>query len=126
MCMSFCTLPTAVIALPSAPFGARLKDTVTAGNCPWWLMESGSAVCSKCEKALSGTALLVTELVAPAEFAPVPNVEKAFDEGARVCAGGVYCADLVSAFEPAEDDPEDAKDVDAPAPLAPADALDWM
>ena len=129
--MSFCTLSTAVIALPSAPFGARLKDTVTAGNCPWWLMESGSVVCSKCEKALSGTALLVTELVAPAEFAPVPSVEKAFDEsafegGARVFADGVYCAELVSAFDPAEDDPEDAKDVDAPAPLAPADALDWM
>ena len=86
-------------------------------------------VCSKCEKALSGTALLVTELVAPAEFAPVLCVEEAPDEsafrgGARVFAAGVYCAELVNAFDPAEDDPEDAKDEDAPAPVAPADALD--
>ena len=27
---------------------------------------------------------------------------------------------------PAEDDPEDANEVDAPAPLAPVDAFDWM
>ena len=129
--MSCCTLSTAVMALPRAPFAARLNDTVIAGNCPWWLIESGSVVCSKCEKALSGTALLVTELVAPAEFAKVPDVEVGLDEsafrgGARVFAAGVYCVELVSAFDPAEDDPEDAKDVDAPAPVAPADALDWM
>jgi hypothetical protein len=36
----------------------------------------------------------------------------------------VYCAELVSAFEPADDAPEDAKEVEAPAPVAPDDALD--
>ena len=34
MCMSFCTLVMAEIAPPSAALGARLKETVMAGNCP--------------------------------------------------------------------------------------------
>ena len=34
MCISFCTLVIAEIAPPSAAFGARLKETVIAGNCP--------------------------------------------------------------------------------------------
>src|SRR5580700_2116135 len=94
MCMSFCTLSTAVMASPSAAFGPRLKDTVMAGNCPWWLMESASVVFSKCEKALSGTATLNTELVAPDELAPLLVVEdklcdSAFGGGARVFAEGV-------------------------------------
>ena len=55
---SFCTFSTAVMALPSAPFSARLKETVTDGNWPWWVIESGSVVFSKWVKALSGTALL--------------------------------------------------------------------
>ena len=80
---------------------------------------------------LSGTALLVAELVAPAEAAPlldeaVELVESAFAGGARVLAAGVYCAEAVSALEPAEDDPEDAKEEEAPVPVAPDDALDWM
>ena len=92
--MSFCTLSTAVMALPSAAFSARLNDTVMAGNCPWWLIESDSVVVSKCEKALSGTALLVAELVMPAEFAPRLDVEEAlavsaFPGGAIVFADGV-------------------------------------
>ena len=62
MCMSFCTLVMAVIALPSAAFGARLKETVIAGNCPWWLMESGSEARSKWVNVLSGTELLIAEL----------------------------------------------------------------
>ena len=32
----------------------------------------------------------------------------------------------MSAFDPAEDDPEDANEEEAPAPVAPEDALDWM
>jgi hypothetical protein len=73
----------------------------------------------------------MAELVMPAEFAPVPGVEdaaaeSAFNGGVRVFADGVYRAEVVSAFEPAEDDPEDAKEEDAPVPVAVADALDWM
>ena len=94
-------------------------------------MESASVVFSKCEKALKGTALLMLELVLPAEFAPVLDAvevlgESAFAGGASVLADGVYCAELVSAFDPAADAPEDANEEDAPAPVAPEDALDWM
>ena len=92
-------------------------------------MESASVVFSKCEKALSGTALLVAELVPPAEFAPRLDVgealaESAFPGDAMVFAAGVYRAEVVSAFDPAADAPEDANEVEAPAPVAPADALD--
>ena len=94
-------------------------------------MESGSVVFSKCEKALSGTALLMAEVVAPAEPAPLGAVEEllaesAFWGGTSVFADGVYFAEVVTALDPAEDDPEDAKDEDAPAPVAPEDALDWI
>src|ERR1700677_3367087 len=108
MCMSFCALSTAVIALPSAAFRARLNDTVIAGNWPWCVTASGSVVFSKCAKALSGTALLVVELVAPAELAPTLDVlaVSAFPGGVRVFADGVYRAELVSALDPAEGDAE--------------------
>jgi len=73
--------------------------------------------------------LLVVELVAPAEFAPVLEVEgavveSAFAGGASVLAAGVYRAEAVCALDPAEDDPEDAKEEEAPVPVAPEDALD--
>ena len=73
----------------------------------------------------------MVELVVPAEFAPLLDVDVALGEsalagGASVFADGVYCAEAVSALDPAEDDPEDANEVDAPVPDAPADALDWM
>jgi hypothetical protein len=90
-------------------------------------MESDSVVFSKCAKELNGTALLVAELVAPAEPAPLlgePLAESAFEGGARVFAPGVYRAELVNEFDPAEDDPEEAKEEEAPAPLAPDEALD--
>src|SRR3984957_12540141 len=129
MCKSFSTLSTAVIASPSEAFGASLNDTVMAGNWPWGLMESASVVFSKCEKALNGTALLMVELVPPVEFAPVLDVEDAFGEsafagGARLFADGVYFAEVVSALDPAAEAPEDANKVEAPLPVAPADALD--
>ena len=94
-------------------------------------MESASVVFSKCEKALSGTALLVAELVMPAEFAPLLDVEEALAEsafpgGAMEFADGVYSDEVVSAFDPAADAPEDANEEEAPAPVAPEDALDWM
>src|ERR1700735_3455132 len=117
MCMSFCTLSTAVMAAPSEELSARLNDTVMAGNCPWWVMASGSVVFSKCAKALSGTALLVAELVAPAVLDVAVDVlgDSAFAGAARVFADGVYSAEVVSAFEPADGDPEDEKDEEAPA-----------
>jgi len=73
----------------------------------------------------------VAELVAPAEFAPVLEVEEALGEsafrgGARVFAPGVYWAEAVSALDPAEDDPDEANEEEAPVPVAPEDALDWM
>ena len=57
-------------------------------------MASASVVFSKWEKALSGTALLKVELVVPAEFAPLFDVEgvvgvSAVAGGARVFADGV-------------------------------------
>jgi hypothetical protein len=52
--------------------------------------------------------------------------ESAFAGGVSVFADGVYSAEVVSAFDPAEDDPEDAKEEEAPGPLVPEDALDWM
>ena len=106
-----------------------MNDTVIDGNWPWWLMERASVVFSKCEKALSGTALLIAELVVPAEFAPLFDVddvlrESAFVGGARVFAEGVYWAALVRAFDPADDDPEAANEVEAPVPVAPEEAFD--
>jgi hypothetical protein len=83
-------------------------------------------------KALNGTALLTAELVVPAEPAPLLDVaaelldERAFAGGVSVAADGVYSAEAVNAFDPAEDDPEDAKEEEAPAPIAPEEALDWM
>src|ERR1700712_985633 len=59
---SFWICVTLSIALLNEAPGARLKDTVIAGNCPWCVIDSGAVVVSKCEKALSGTALLMVEL----------------------------------------------------------------
>ena len=69
----------AVIAPPSAALGARLNDTVTAGNCPWWLIESGSSVLSICVNALRGTALdgvepVVVFVLEAAPFEPTPDL----------------------------------------------------
>src|ERR1700733_5059014 len=117
------------MALPRAAFEARLNETVIAGNWPWCVMASGSVVFSKCAKALRGAALLMAELVAPAEVAPELDVavevlaESALVGGVSVCADGVYSAEPVAAFDPAEEEPEDANDEAAPAPDAPEDAL---
>src|SRR6185437_2409428 len=127
MCMSFCTLVMESMAPPREPFGARLNETVIAGNCPWWVIESGSVVRSKCENALNGTALLVAELVAPADPPPrliVAALEvSGLDGAANVFAEGVYRAEVVSELEPAEVDPRPDAD-EPPAPLVPAAALD--
>src|SRR6202035_4321137 len=108
MCKSFSTVSTAVMASPSAPFGARLNDTVIAGNCPWWFMESGSVVFTKYENALKGTALLAFELVVVAAvtdlFALAAELfgDSAFVGGVREFDDGVYFAVVVRAFDPAD------------------------
>jgi hypothetical protein len=89
-------------------------------------MESGSVVVWKCENALKGTALLVVELVAPAEVAPPLVVVEldfnAFAGAVSVFAEGVYNAEEVSAFEPADVEPTEDEE-DAAAPVVPADEL---
>jgi len=44
----------ALTASPRAVPGSEVEEMVAAGNCPWWLMESGEVPGSKCAKALSG------------------------------------------------------------------------
>jgi hypothetical protein len=95
------------------------------------VIDSGLVVVSKCEKAPSGTALLVVELVAPADVAPRLDVEvvvldvSAFAGGVSVFADGVNNADPVNAFEPADVEPLPEED-DAGAPLNPAEEFDSM
>jgi len=66
----------------------------------------------------------------PAEFAPLLEfelgtlAESAFWGGVSVLADGVYSAVPVTAFEPAEEDPDAANEVAAPEPVAAADAFD--
>ena len=52
---SFLRVLMAFTASPSEAPGARLKDMVTTGNWPWWLIAMGPVVVSQCVKALSGT-----------------------------------------------------------------------
>ena len=46
---------TARTASPSDVPGDRLNDSVTAGNCAWWLMVSGALVVVTFVSACSGT-----------------------------------------------------------------------
>ncbi len=50
--------------------------------------------------------------------------ESAFASGTSSAEVGVYNTDWVVAFEPAEEELEEAKDEVAPAPAAPEEALD--
>src|ERR1035437_7929698 len=116
MFMLFCSLSMVEMALPSDACGARLNDTVMAGNCPWRVIESGSVMVSKCENALKGMARLAIALVAPEEFTPVVPAVRMRVAGVSVFAVGVYSTPAVSAFEPAEVEtlPDE---LEAPAPL---------
>src|SRR5215831_8922763 len=106
---------------------------VTAGNCPWRLMESGDTVVSAIEKPFSGTALAGAALEAVLELAggmvanvavvePTPLLS-ALSGGVRIPEEGVYLTDDVRAFDPAEADPEDENVFAAPGPLLPAELL---
>ena len=89
-----------------------------------------------CVNALSGIAFAPTDDVAvlgvvPAVSPPLgddPEVDVAPDSTVAdllsTLAEGVYLTDVVSAFDPAAADADEENDVAAPAPLAPADALD--
>src|SRR5271157_5476653 len=55
MTISSFTLLTASTASPNEAPGARLNDSVTTGNWPWWFTVIGTDVISTRLKALSGT-----------------------------------------------------------------------
>ena len=46
---------TTLTASPSAASGARLKESVVAGNCPWWVTASGVGVAETLAMLGSGT-----------------------------------------------------------------------
>jgi hypothetical protein len=64
------------------------------------------------------------ELVAALEFpfAPTPDL-MAFVGALSTAADGVNATEVVVAFEPADEDPDEAKDEDAPGPEPPAEAF---
>src|SRR5213082_830480 len=74
-------------------------------------MESDCVFISKCENALSGTALLGAELVFPADAAPLLDVlafvlaVSAFAATVSALFEGVNSADPVSALDPADVEP---------------------
>jgi hypothetical protein len=94
-------------------------------------MESGDFTLSKRVNALSGTALAGAELllafdafVAVLAVAPTPDL-RAFSGGVRTPDEGVNFTEVVTAFEPAAADPDDAKEEKAAVPVAPEDVFAW-
>src|SRR5260370_9934419 len=69
--MSRCACLIAFVASPKEPFGARLKEIVTAGNCPWCVTARGALRVSKWLNVLSGTAAPLTVVVAMGLAEPV-------------------------------------------------------
>src|SRR5260370_7028957 len=69
--MSRCACYIAFVASPKEPFGARLKEIVTAGNCPWCVTARGALRVSKWLNVLSGTAAPLTAVVAVGFAEPV-------------------------------------------------------
>src|SRR5260370_33673958 len=69
--MSRCACSIAFVASPKEPFGARLKEIVTAGNCPWWVTARGAVRGLKWLNVLSGTAAPLTVVVAMGLAEPV-------------------------------------------------------
>src|SRR5579863_10114903 len=118
-----------VIALPSDASGARLKETVTEGNCPWWLIESASVMGTAAVKALRGITFAPTDAVSvlgvvPEVVPPVADEPLVEIAPASTLAGwvrtpevGVYFTDVVTAFDPAAAEADEEKEVAAPAPV---------
>jgi len=73
------------------------------------------------EAAVEETAFAAEELL----LAPTLDLI-AFDGALSAAEDGVYATAVVVAFEPADDDPEDAKDEEAPGPDPPAEVLVWI
>ena len=79
--------------------------------------------------APSGTALLIAVAVVLFADEPKPDTEE-FELDASALLGGVsmpddgvYITEVVVALEPAEADPEDENEVEAPGPDAPDEAF---
>ena len=78
--------------------------------------------------ALNGTALdgvepVVVFALEAVPLEPTPELS-AFAGAVSTPDDGVYATDVVVAFEPAEEDPDEAKDEEAAGPLPPLEALD--
>jgi hypothetical protein len=58
-------------------------------------------------------------------LAPTPEL-MAFEGALSAVEEGVNFTEVVVAFEPADEDPEDAKDEEAPGPEPPAEVLVWI
>ena len=74
---------------------------------------------------MDGVELAVAFAVEEVPFVPTPDV-MAFESTLSAADDGVYATAVVVAFEPADEDPEDAKDEEAPGPEPPADVLVWI
>src|SRR5271155_5309433 len=66
----------ASVASPREELGARLKEMVTTGNCPWWLTDKGEVFISKCVNELRGTAAPFAEEVAAGRGEPALAAEE--------------------------------------------------
>jgi hypothetical protein len=86
------------------------------------LIESGVATRSTWVNALRGTAFAGVEL--EVAFDEVVVAESTPEGAVSTPDEGVYAAEAVVVFEPAETEAEDAYEVEAPAPLDPEEALD--
>jgi hypothetical protein len=73
------------------------------------------------EAAVEETAFAVEEEL----LAPTLDLI-AFDGALSAAEDGVYATDVVVAFEPADDDPEDAKDEEAPGPDPHEEVSVWI
>ena len=95
-------------------------------------MESDSLARWKWVNALNGTALLIVELevVLAEEFVPEladPLLgASAFKGALSTPEDGVYITEVVVAFDPADEDPDAEKEVEAPGPEVPEEALAWI
>src|SRR5208282_929113 len=86
--MSFSTCWIAFVASPREAPGARLNESVTTGNCPWWFTASGVFVdCIRTNVERGTGAPLVVDVAALADGAP---------EFAMVLAGRTYISFIAS------------------------------
>src|SRR5579862_5086438 len=101
-------------------------------------MDNASVAFHACVNALSGMALAPTDEmvvlgVVPEKVPPLADDPEVEVLPASTLAGtpstpeeGVYFTEVVSALEPAAAEAEEENDVEAPAPVAPAEPLAWI